>query len=224
MTNKTRVMLVDDHTVLRAGLRALLDGQPDLTVVADAANATDAYRLAEAEQPELIVLDLSLPGGGSLALIEKLQALSSPPKVLILSMHDDPPYARAALAAGARGYVVKTISEQDLLAAIRTVCRGRLFVDLDNDELTRSVFLGPSSRPGPAGGTGAKLSDRELEVLRLLGQGHANQSVAERLELSPKTVATYRARIAEKLGLKTTADFVHYAATMGLTKELDPLQ
>jgi DNA-binding NarL/FixJ family response regulator len=208
-------MLVDDHTVLRAGLRALLDKQPDLTVVADAADAVEAWRIAAVEQPDLMILDLSLPGGGSLDLIEKLQALPQAPKVLVLSMHHDPPYARAALAAGARGYVVKTISEQELLAAVRAVCRGRLFVDLDEERLTRSVLLGTSDRSdAPA----AKLSEREIEVLKLLGAGYSNQSVAERLELSPKTVATYRARIAEKLGLKTTADFVQYVATMGLSQ------
>jgi DNA-binding NarL/FixJ family response regulator len=159
-----------------------------------------------------MILDLSLPGGGSLDLIETLQALPHAPRVLVLSMHHDPPYARAALAAGARGYVVKTISEQELLAAVRAVCRGRLFVDLDDEKLTRSVLLGPANR---SGAPVAKLSEREIEVLKLLGAGYSNQSVAERLELSPKTVATYRARIAEKLGLKTTADFVQYVATLG---------
>jgi two-component system response regulator NreC len=215
MPPKRRVMLVDDHTVLRAGLRALLDRQPDLTVVADAADVPQAYRVAHAEQPDLMILDLNLPGGGSLGLIEKLRALPNAPKVLVLSMHNDPPYARAALAAGACGYVVKTIGEQELLVAVRAVCRGRLFVDLDDETLTRSILLGRSDR---AGAPVAKLSDREIEVLQLLGAGHSNQLVAERLELSPKTVATYRARIAEKLGLKTTADFVQYVATMGSSR------
>jgi two-component system response regulator NreC len=208
-------MLVDDHPVLRAGLRALLDSQPDMTVVAEAATTRDALATATEASANLILLDLSLPGGGSLALIEHSRDVPNGPRVLVLSMHDDPSYARAALSAGAMGYVVKTIGEADLLAAIRSVDRGRLFVDLDDEERTLAVTR-ETARPGSPH---ARLSEREREVLRLLGQGHGNQEVAERLELSPKTVATYRARIAEKLGLRTTAEIVQYVARMGLNAD-----
>ena len=219
MANAIKVMLVDDHAVLRAGLRALLGKQPDMAVVADADEVTAAYQAAVRETPDLVILDLSLPGGGSLGLIERLQSLPHAPKVLVLSMHDDPSYARAALAAGANGYVVKTIGEQDLLTAIRAVRRGQLFIDLDNENRTKAVLGGFSGgTPSSASRSLAKLSERELEVLRLLGQGHSNQSVADQLELSPKTVATYRARIAEKLGLRTTAELVQYVANTGLAE------
>jgi two-component system response regulator NreC len=221
---RMRLMLVDDHTVVRAGLRALFDRQPDMEVVAEAGSAAEALgqmtpKLSAAGPawPDVVVLDLTLPGGGGLDLIGKLLGLEPKPRVLVLSMHDDPAYARSALAAGASGYVAKTVREPDLLAAVRAIRRGQVFVDLDDEVRTASVF-GPGgvtgARRGPA--TVGKLSERELEVLRLLGQGYTNQAAAEQLDLSPKTVATYRARIAEKLGLRTTADFVKFAADTGL--------
>lgn len=209
--SKIRVMLVDDHTVLRAGLRMLINGQVDMEVVAEADNTRDALACALEQQPELILLDLIMPGGGSLPLIEKLQASDPVPRVLVLTMHDDPSYVRAALAAGASGYLVKTIREQDLLEAIRTVQRGRLIIDLDDETSTLAVFqtLGIQRASDYAGAAG--LSKREQQVLELLGQGLTNQAISEKLDVSPKTVATYRARIGEKLGIKTTADYVKYA-------------
>ena len=215
--NKIRLMLVDDHTVVRAGLKALFDRQSDMEVVAEADSASAALERAATTPSDVVVLDLTLPGGGSLDLIGKLPHLKPPPHVLVLSMHDDPAYARSALARGASGYVVKTVSEQDLLLAVRAIRRGQVIVDLDDEAKTASVF-GVGGLDGAQGRSPAiaKLSDREYEVLRLLGQGHTNQAIAEQLELSPKTVATYRARIADKLGLKTTVDFVKYAADTGL--------
>lgn len=212
--SKTRVMLVDDHAVVRAGLKALLDGQADLDVVAEAGTAAGAAVLARDRRPDVLVLDLNLPGGGSLPLAENLAATPGGPKVLILSMHDDPAYVRAALAAGATGYVVKTVREQDLLAAVRAVRLGQLVVNLGNETKTAAVFgyLGPSKGTRAAA---AHLSDREAAVLNLLGRGHTNQEVADLLELSPKTVATYRARIGEKLGLRTTAEFVKFVTATG---------
>lgn len=211
---KIRVMLVDDHTVLRAGVRMLVNGQTDMEVVAEADNCRDAQQRAIEQHPDVLVLDLTLPDGPSLQIIEKLQKCPEPPRVLMLTMHDDPAYVRAALAAGATGYVVKKIREQDLLDAIRAVHRGRMVIDLDDEQRTAQVFQSLRSH-GP-GVTAPHLSERETEVLRLLGRGFSNQAVAEELDLSPKTVATYRARIADKLGLKTTAEFVQYAVDSGL--------
>jgi len=152
-----------------------------------------------------------------LPLIEKLSEQEAAPRVLVLTMHNEPAYVRAALAAGAGGYVVKTIGEQQLLAALRAVRRGQVVIDLDDESRTASVFASLVPRAARGAATrGIRLSARELQVIRLLGQGHSNQAVAEKLDLSPKTVATYRARIGEKLGLKTTADFVKYATDTGL--------
>jgi two-component system, NarL family, response regulator NreC len=211
------MMLVDDHNVLRAGLKLVINMQPDMEVIAEANNSGDVLFAAEKSRPDVVVLDLSLPGGPSLPLIEKLRALPQAPKVLILSMHDDPAYVRAALAAGAKGYVVKTIGERELLESIRSVQQGRLVVDLDDEILSARVF--ESTIGNPSEGmqpVPAKLSARELEVLKLLGQGFTNQNIADQLEVSPKTVATYRARIADKLGLKTTAEFVKYCVDTGM--------
>lgn len=213
--SKTTVMLVDDHALVRAGLRALLDRQADLTVVAEASSVPEALAAIQCQPPEVLILDLTMPGGGSLDLLNHLRKHQVPTRALVLSMHDDPAYARAAIAAGALGYVVKTIGEQDLLDALRSVKRGHLIVDLDDEAKTAGVF---SSAGPPTRGKArlAQLSEREVEVLTLLGQGHTNVVVAEKLDISPKTVATYRARIGEKLGLKTTADFVRYATDTGL--------
>lgn len=212
--SEIRLLLVDDHTIVRAGLRALFDRQPDLKVIGEAETVAAALTQAKALQPDVVVLDLSLPGGSSLDLIGQLQALTPPPRVLMLTMHDDPAYARSALAWGATGYVVKSVSEPDLLAAVRAASRGQLFVDLDDKERTARVLGGGLTGRAPEA---SKLSERELEVVRLLGQGHTNQAIADRLDISPKTVATYRARIADKLGLRTTADFVRYGTDTGLT-------
>jgi DNA-binding NarL/FixJ family response regulator len=209
-------MLVDDHKVLRSGLRTLINQQPDLEVVAEADTAREAKVLAAQMQPDLVVLDLSLPDGGSLELVEELVERGPLPRVLILSTHNEPAYARAALGAGATGYLVKSVSEEDLLAAVRAVRRGKAVVDLDDETQTASVFGpgGPQTVRGPTRAT-VGLSAREREVLRLLGEGHTNQAIAERLDISPKTVATYRARIGEKLGLKSTAEFVRFVADTG---------
>jgi two-component system, NarL family, response regulator NreC len=220
--SKIRVMLVEDHTVVRAGLRMLIDGQPDMETCADAESAAAAAPLVATQSPDVLLLDLTLPGGGSLPLVESVMDLEPAPRVLILTMHNAPAYVRAALAAGATGYVVKTIREEDLLNGIRAVHQGQVFVDLDDNARTASVF-GSLAPQGPTGRPllQVKLSGREVEVLRLLGQGNTNQAVAEHLDLSPKTVATYRARIAEKLGLKTTVDFVKYANDTGLLEPDD---
>jgi len=209
---KIRVVLVDDHTIVRAGMRMLVNAQPDMEVVAEAENTHDVLQRALSSEADVVVLDLSLPGGASVPVIEQLNASPQPPRVLVLTMHDDPAYVRAALAAGATGYVVKKIKEQDLLAAIRSTACGRTVIDLDDEAKTASVFHSVRS----SGELSSKLSEREIEVLRLLSRGHTNQAVAEQLDLSPKTVATYRARIADKLGIKTTAEFVKYAVDTGL--------
>lgn len=201
-----RLMLIDDHVVVRAGLKALFERQPDMTVVAEADATKGAVETIAATSPDVLVLDLTLPGGGSLDLIRTLRSREGSPRVVVLTMHDDHAYARSALMAGATGYVVKTVGEQDLLDAVRAVARGRVVIDLDDPAKTAAVYQ-QMGRPGLATG----LSDREQEVLVLLGRGHSNQEVAEKLDISPKTVATYKARIAEKLGLKTTADYVRYA-------------
>lgn len=208
-----RIMLVDDHAVFRAGLRLLIGNQPDMRVAAEAETCAAARKQLQPDLADVLVLDLTMPGGGSLGLIEELLGQGVVSRVLVLTMHDDPAYVRAALAAGATGYVVKTVSEIELIDAIRSVHSGKVVLDLDDPQKTSAVFSQLLGRSGAADAN--PLSDREQQVLDLLGQGFTNQAVAEQLDLSPKTVATYRARIAEKLGLKTTVDFVKFATDMG---------
>jgi DNA-binding NarL/FixJ family response regulator len=213
--SQIRVFLIDDHAVLRAGLRMLLNAQPDLEVCGEAASGPDALGIVAEARPDVITLDLSMPGGSGIKMIERLRQQCPQARVLVLTMHDDPAYVRAALAAGSAGYVVKTAADAELLVAIRAVHKGRTFVDLDLAGGQIDTVLGVGNR-GSRPGTAHPLSEREREVLELLAQGHTNQAAADRLSLSVKTVETYRARIGDKLGLRTRADMVRYAMETGV--------
>lgn len=208
---RIRVMLVDDHAVLRAGLRMLIDAQPDMQIVGEAASTKDALPLIRQLRPDVISLDLSMPGGGGMGLLEQLKGENLPTRVLILTMHDDPAYFRSALAAGAVGYVVKTAADSELLTAIRAVQGGRLFISMPNSGSESLLQADEKS-------TATALSDREQQVLQMLAEGHTNKEIGLKLELSVKTIETYRARIASKLQLRTRADIVRYALEMGLLK------
>jgi DNA-binding NarL/FixJ family response regulator len=209
---KIRVLIADDHAVLRSGLRLLINAQPDMEVVGEAASGPEALDRAGSLRPDVLTLDLSMPGGRGIPVLERLRQQCPDTRVLVLTMHDAAAYLRAALAAGAAGYVVKTAADTELLTAIRAVAQGRTFVDL-------SLPAGAGGRPArPAQPGQAALSPRELAVLRLLAQGHTNQEAADRLFLSVKTVETYRARIAEKLGLRTRADLTRYAVEAGFLR------
>jgi len=203
-------MLVDDHAVLRAGLRMLIGAQQDMEIVGEAASTKDALPLVRELRPEVVSLDLSMPGGGGLPLIEQIKAEGIATRVLVLTMHDDAAYFRAALTAGALGYVVKTAADSELLTAIRAVHEGRLFISLPSGspETLLQVANAPISL----------LSDRELQVLQMLAEGHTHKDISQKLDLSVKTIETYRARIASKLELRTRADIVRYALGLGLLK------
>jgi DNA-binding NarL/FixJ family response regulator len=210
-----RVLLADDHAVLRAGLRLLLNAQPDLAVVGEAADCPEALGQVRALKPDVLTLDLTMPGGGSVKLIEQLRKECPQIKVLVLTMHDDPAYLRAALAAGAAGYVVKTAADAELINAVRAVCQGRIVVDVGAAKAPGPPAAPGPSRPSRPAGFSA-LSTREREVFTLLARGHTNQEIAAALFLSVKTIETYRARIAEKLGLRSRAELVRYALEAGL--------
>jgi DNA-binding NarL/FixJ family response regulator len=210
-----RILIVEDHAVVRAGLRLLIDAQPDLRVVGEAADAPEAWRLVGSLTPDVVSLDLSLPGDNGLTLLARLRREHPAVRVLVLTMHDDPGHLRMALAAGASGYVVKTAPETEYVAALRAVHQGRTFVDLGLSEaLTQAMVGAEAGTPPPA--EAARLSPREREVLERLAHGYTNQQIADRLFLSVKTVETYRARIAEKLGLRSRVDFIRYALETGL--------
>lgn len=216
---KIRILIADDHAVLRAGLRMLLSVQPDMEVVGEAADAHEAVRKAVESRPHVVLMDITMPGGGGIQAIGRIRQGSPRTRVLVLTMHDDPAYVRAALAAGGSGHVVKEVESSELLAAIRAIHRGRTFVDLSlaghsaENALPGGATRGQARQRGPV-----RLSQRELRVLELVAQGHTSQRVADRLSVSIKTVETYRARIRDKLGLKTRADLVRFALETGLLR------
>ena len=209
---RIRVLVVDDHAVLRAGLRMLIRAQADMDVVAEAADGDEAVRKATEARPDVVLMDLSMPGTGGIRAIERLRQDCPASRVLVLTMHDVPVYLRSALAAGASGYVVKSAADSELLSAIRGVHRGRTVLD---PELAASALQNTLGRR-PAGGPAGPLSPREREVLDLIAQGYTNQQIADRFGLSVKTIETHRSRLVEKLGLRSRAELVRYALDSGL--------
>lgn len=215
---KIRVFIADDHAVLRSGLRLLINGQPDMEVVGEAADGLEAEQRISTTAPDVALMDLSMPHDG-LHAIRQISQASPATRVLALTMHDDPGYLRLALSAGAAGYVVKTAVDSELLTAIRTVAQGRTFVDLSCSP--DRMFAEPLAAerdltPRPTGPSDQPLSRREREVLTRIARGFTNQEIAEQLSLSVKTVETYRARLMVKLDLRSRADLVRYALDHGL--------
>jgi len=214
---RIRILLADDHTVLRSGLRALLSAQADLEVAGEAADGGEALRLAQTIKPDVVVMDIGMPGVSGIDATARIRRELPSTKVLILSMHDDQGYLRQALRAGASGYVLKKAADTELLAAIRAAARGEVFLDPSLAKgFVEDVVLPKAQEPDIP-----MLSDREREVLRLLARGHTNQQVADRLCIGVKSVETYKARLMEKLGLKGRAELVRYALTHGLLKDTD---
>ena len=212
---RIRVLLADDHAVLRAGLRVLINGQPDMEVVGEASTGEEAVGLALAAKPDVVLLDLTMPGAGGIEATRRIVHDCPPARVLILTMHDDVAYLRSVLAAGASSYVLKRSADTELLSAIRITHRGGTYLEPSLAGAVVQDALGRRARHGDASARNA-LSDREREVLCLVAQGHTNQEIAKRLSLSVKTVETYRARLMTKLGLRTRADLVRYALAVGL--------
>ena len=181
----------------------LLEVQHDMAVAGEAGDGVEVLQKARELQPDVVLMDLSMPGPGSGDVIRQVLRACPSTRVLILTMHDDPAYLAAALSAGAAGYVVKKVADSELVQAIRAVHAGRTFVDLTQ------TTPPTSQRP-------KDLSQREREVLRLLAQGHSNQQIADRIRVSVKTVETYRTRLSEKLGLKGRAELYRFAVESGI--------
>ncbi len=214
---RMRILLADDHAVLRAGLRMLINVQPDMEVVGEAGDGREAIEQVEKLRPDIVVLDLSMPDLGGLSALGVIKATAPKTKVLVLTMYDDEGYLREVLGAGGSGYVVKKAADMELLSAIRAVKRGEVYV---HSSLTRPLVeeILECRVRGRSGASDRfeNLSDREKEVLRLLARGYTNQQIADTLFLSVKTIETYRARLMEKLELRTRAELVQYALEKGL--------
>jgi DNA-binding NarL/FixJ family response regulator len=214
---RIRILLADDHTVLRAGLRALLAGQCDLEVIGEASDGAEAIRLAQTLHPDVVVMDIGMPGVNGIDATARIKRELPGVKVLILSMHDDQGYLRQVLRVGASGYVLKRAADTELLAAIRAAARGEVFLD----PAMAKALVEEVVQPSRSSAAEPVLSDREREVLRLLAYGHTNQQVADRLCIGVKSVETYKARLMEKLGLKGRAELVRYALQHGILKDAD---
>jgi two-component system response regulator NreC len=215
-SRKIRVMIADDHAILRAGLKMLVNAQADMEVVSEAPDGEQAIQTAQETRPDVALLDLTMPRVGGMKALEKMARDCRETRVLVLTMHDDPAYLRSALAAGAAGYLLKRAVDSELLAAIRAVHHGGIFVDprLAN-VLVQEVLAKRSTKAGRT--RPAKiLSDRELQVLKLVAQGYTSAEIARQIFVGVKTIETYRSRFAEKLGLRTRSDVVRFAVQMGL--------
>ena len=218
MSHPVRVLLADDHAVLRSGLRLLLTNQNEYEVVGEASSGTETLDLAEKLQPDLILLDLSMPVLGGLDALPMLHKLVPSARILILTMHDDPQYLRQALKHGASGYVLKKAADAELLSAMRSVLRGEVYVHPSMTRILLEDML-PESQSADKNDAWVSLSEREQEVLKMVAFGHTSAEIAEQLNLSSKTVETYRARGMEKLGLRTRAALVKFALQEGLIKK-----
>jgi DNA-binding NarL/FixJ family response regulator len=201
-----RVLIVDDHAVVRAGLRLLLDAEKDIEVVGEAGDARNAVFEARSTRPDVIVLDVVMPGASGLEVAPQLLHEEPETKIVVLSMQDDPSYVQGAFAAGATGYVLKEALDTELIAAVREVASGGRYV---NPALGARLVAAEMSEQTRAEMN--LLSDREREVLRLLALGHTNQEIAKMLYISVRTAETHRAHIMQKLGITTRAELVRYA-------------
>ena len=212
MTDKqTRLLIVDDHAVVRSGLRLLLDGESDFEVIAEAGNARDAVFEARAHKPDVIVLDVVMPGESGIEVLPRLKKEAPEAKVLVLSMQDDPRYVREAFAQGANGYVLKEAVDAEVVGAVREIAAGGEYV-----HPALGARLVAADAKERAAAAADPLSEREREVLRLLALGHTNQEIAKKLYISVRTAETHRAHIMQKLGLSTRAELVRYAIAHGL--------
>jgi len=215
---KVRVLLVDDHAVVREGLKALINAQPELEVVGEASDGQAVVHLAEVLQPDVVVMDFTMPGVNGAEATSRLKAACPSVKVLALTVHEDQGYFRRFFEAGATGYVLKQAPATDVFKAIQVVATGGVYLDpsLAGKALGRMV----RSDSAKASLKGDTLSDRESEVARLIAQGLSNKEIAARLAINAKTVETYKARSLTKLGLKSRADLVRYALQRGWLEDV----
>jgi DNA-binding NarL/FixJ family response regulator len=216
MPDLIRILLVDDHAVLRSGLEALLEMETDMEVVGGVASGEDAIHRVSALRPDVVVMDLDMPGMGGLEATKKIAELELPTRVLVLTSHEEEKSLLAVLEAGGSGYVHKSKAEEDLIEAIRSVSRDEVFLYPSATRLLLQGYRRAEER-GEADPT-EELSEREREVLILTAEGYSSSEVGKKLFLSPKTVDTYRARIMKKLGLGHRSELVRFALRHGLLR------
>jgi two-component system response regulator NreC len=199
-----RVVLADDHAIMRAGLRRLLEGEAGCEVVAEAGTVEETLRYVVGHKPDILLLDLNMPDGPSLPAIPRVLEASPDTRIVVLTMQNEPAFAREALHSGATGYVLKEAADEELIAAVEAAVAGRRYL---NPQLAARVALAQGRESGPPNG----LSEREAEVLTLIALGHTNAEIAEKLYLSIRTVETHRSHVQQKLRLTRRSDLVRYA-------------
>lgn len=202
-----RIMLADDHALLREGLRSLIEGQGGITVVAETGDVREINTLVERTRPDVLLLDLKMPGGSTIDVIHRIVKERSAVRILVLTMYDEPAFLRSALSAGATGYLLKRSAYTDLVRAITLVSQGNVFID---------PHVPLDSVPESPTELERRLTQRERDVLTLLARGLSYKDIGEQLQISARTVETYRRRLADKLGLKTRTEIVHFALDLGL--------
>ncbi len=209
----TKVVVADDHAVVRAGLRALLQDTPQLELIAEASGGVEALELVKKLQPEILVLDLSMPDMDGISVTRQLKELHLITRVLILTVHEDEALLKEAIQAGASGYILKQAAESELVSAIQVILRGDLYVD---PSLLRSLLNEQVKSQPVHKGIVEPLTPREVDVLKLIVEGHTNRQIAEQLSISVRTVEGHRANLSEKLGLHSRVELVRYAKENGL--------
>jgi DNA-binding NarL/FixJ family response regulator len=208
-TKKCRVLLVDDHPIVRQGLALLIDRDPDLSVCGEADGAHSAFHAITTLRPDIVVLDISLSGPDGLDVLKDIRMKTASLPVLILSMHDESIYAERAMRAGANGYIMKQEATEKVLVAIRRILQGEVYL---SDRLTSAMLQQFVRGTAPAKKSPlVNLTDRELEVFRLIGEGHGTRQIADELHLSVKTIESYQAHIKEKLALRNARELVQHA-------------
>ncbi|MFN7139045.1 MAG: response regulator [Limisphaerales bacterium] len=216
--NAARILIVDDHPLLRQGIAELINNEPDLEVCGEAEDPHKAIDQLEKQNPDIIILDISLKGASGIELLKNIKVRYPRVLVLILSMHDESVYAHRALRAGAAGYIMKQEASEKVLLALRKIIAGEVYL---SDELgSRMLNRLVGGRSALNGSPIEELSDRELEVFGLIGQGHGTRPIAEKLHLSVKTVESHRAHIKEKLNLKSANELVHHAIQWAQSENL----
>jgi len=205
-----RIVICDDHGLVRSGLRRVLESEPDLVVSGEAGSADEALAVVREQQPDVILLDVTMPGRSGIDVLPDLLEASPATRVLMLSMQDDPAYVRKALGAGANGYLLKDAADAELVKAIHEVAQGRRYV-----HPVLGARLASATGSSNVARLDDPLSEREHEVLRLLALGHTNQEIAEQLVISVRTAESHRAKIVQKLGLKSRAEIVRFAIASG---------
>ena len=215
--NKLRIFLADDHVMVRTGLKNLINAEPDMQVIGEASDGYTALKQTSELCPDVAVMDISMPRLSGTQVTQQLKKVCPEVRVLALTVHEDKSYLRELLAAGASGYVLKRAAAEDLIQAIRQVSRGNVYLDQHlAGSLVGSMFRNRSTQLFER----SELSERETEVLRLIAQGHSNKEIASQLNLSVKTVETYKTRSMDKVGLQTRTDIVRYAYHRGWLQNL----